>query len=148
MRRAAVFALVLLALLAPAGCAKKGDQLGAGEDVGFCPGWLLFDRLDEPVIDDRDAVLRWADGELRIVDRIDLRFKVIVNRRAVPPPDEVRQRLEVVKHQLEAFRDRVRAAGGADAPEEVRRAVSDLARTDFDGAADELTRARGRLCPS
>lgn len=136
--------LALVPLLVAAGCARAKPELGTGPDVGFCDGWAELDALPEPPLADRGEVMRWTQGALRVLDRIDTRVKVTIDRRSRPLPAQVVTELKAVAKDLEGFRDRVERARGEDA---VRRAVVDLSRSGYDARADRLTRFRGDLCP-
>jgi hypothetical protein len=143
MRRNVLVAAALAVLVAAGGCTRPGEQLGTGPNVGFCDGWAELDALAEPPVDQREKVLRWAEGELRILDRIDTREKVKVDKKERALPVEVVGQLEAIQKDLEVLRDRTRRA---ETPEGVRRAVADLTRADFDATADRLARAEEVLC--
>lgn len=130
----AVLALVLLA-----GCARAGEKLGQGEDVGFCQAWAELQRLDEPALDDRDDVLRWAEGVERILDRVDVRVDVDDERL----PTDVRRGVERAQSAIAAFVVDVRAAGTTDA---VREAQRDFADGEWDSTMAALAGFEERKC--
>lgn len=133
-------AVILLAtVLASAACGGREERLGSGEDVGFCVGWAEWDRLDEPQLADRGEAVRWAEGGLRIIDRIDLRVEIADRK----PPASIGRQLERVEHELDRYRDAVRSAS---TPEARIRAAAELASGTFDRDADALTAVERTRC--
>lgn len=138
MRRPlAVLAVALIASAAP-GCSTKA-KLGVGNDVGFCRGWIEWDALDEPRLTNRSEVVRWADGSLRIIKRVDLHVKM--NRH--DPPPTVKPLLMTVDHELRTYRDAVMAARDA---ESMRVAAARFAAGPFDRSTQTLTTLAGAGC--
>jgi hypothetical protein len=129
--------LVALALLA--GACGGQPRVGAGEDVGFCAAWDEWDALEEPQLSDRAETVRWAEGALRILDRIDLRVEI--DDRA--PPATLRPQLRRVERELRRYRDAVRSA---DDDEQRRRAAAELAAGPFDVDADALSTIQQTRC--
>lgn len=127
-RRSRVVVAVSLGVLVLSGCARAGDKLGQGDDVGFCPGWNLLMGLEEPPLDERDEVLRWAEGAGRILERIDVRIEVDDD----PLPGSIKDDLEVVEDSVADFVEDLR---GADTVDAVRQAQRDFA----DGAWNTTT---------
>ena len=58
------------------GCGGKKGALGGGKDVDFCAGYQELDALSEPPPADKAEVERFAGGYLRIIERIDIEFKI------------------------------------------------------------------------
>lgn len=130
---------LMLVLLLTTGCNRAGERLGAGQDVDFCRGWLELDMLDEPDTGDRDETLRWAQGVLRILDRIDTRREVDDD----PVPRSVEELLTETEQPIERFVDDLEAADDGDG---VATAVRVLADSGFDEAADQLTNFKEAKC--
>ena len=132
------YALGAALLVAPA-CGARQERLGAGEDVGFCMAWDEFDGLEEPQLTDREESLRWAEGALRIVDRVDLRTEI--DDKA--PPKGMQRVLDALEGDLEVYRDAVEEADSADA---LRRAAAELSSSGFDERTDGLTDILNETC--
>ena len=142
-RPAALTAMVALALLvglAAGGCARAGDKLGAGDDVGFCSGWAEVIALDEPPLDDRAKVLRWAEGVRRIIDRIDLREEVDDE----PVPRAIRMGLGAADETMERFVADVRDASSVDELRAAQRALGDSAWDDLAAGLSQFEDTRCR----
>lgn len=135
--------LVLVAAMAVVGTSACGrsERLGAGEDVGFCIGWQEWEALEEPQPTDKDESLRWAEGGLRIVDRIDLRVDIDDEE----PPPVVGRSLKTVEAELEEYRDALKDADGDDV-DALRRAAARLGAGTFDKAVDDLTKVSVGVC--
>lgn len=64
--------VVLAAVIGTGGCHAGGaSKLGAGDPVDLCDGIVVLNALPEPDITDRQAVLDYVAGALRVLDRID-----------------------------------------------------------------------------
>ena len=138
-RRLTAVAVLVATVLSTAACGGRQVRLGAGEDVGFCIGWAEWDALEEPQLADRGEALRWAEGGLRIIDRIDLRVEIADRR----PPASIGPQLERIERELDRYRDAVRSAS---TPEARIRAAAELASGTFDRDADALTAVERTRC--
>ncbi|MGI8792955.1 MAG: hypothetical protein ACR2H3_07250 [Acidimicrobiales bacterium] len=134
----ASLSIAAIVMAVASGCARSGTKLGGGEDVDVCRGWGELDGLEEPIVDDRDAMLAWGEGSIRILDRIDTRFKVDKK----PVPKTVDAKIETAETALRKFVEQVKQAGDDSA---LRAAQRSLADDDYDeavGSIASFTRAR------
>ena len=128
----------LLAALALSACGGE-PPLGGGLDVGLCDAQAELDALPEPRPTVRAEVVRYADGVLRVVDRVDLRLDAggKVDRR------EAQRELEVLRTAMRRYRAEVRAAmTGPD----LTRAFVRLADGAYDRASQRLGVLARRGC--
>lgn len=133
-------ALGLTMALALSGCTRAGAELGAGSrDLNVCGAWALFDSFDEPDPGDREELLRWTRGGIRVLDRIDYRQEVDDE----PVPSAIRRRLRQVESALGEFRDAVEDAGNA---EELDQAVADFSVGSFNGSSHAITEFEAARC--
>jgi hypothetical protein len=132
--------LGLTIALALGGCTRAGAELGAGSrDLNVCGAWALFDSFDEPDPADREDLLRWTRGGIRVLDRIDYRQEVDDE----PVPSAVRRRLRQVESALVEFRDAVEDAGDAD---ELEQAVADFSVGSFNDSSRGVTEFEAARC--
>lgn len=141
--------LVAIALVGPlAACGGGPDALGAGPEVDACGGYEAYDDLPEPEPEDADAVLEWATGFLRVIERTDTDREVTDfddDRQEVPAT--VVNAFAALERSITDFRDGVSAAAG-DGPAAVRRAADELALDDGFRRADEIVRDfHAETCP-
>lgn len=130
-----------LGMTLAAGCGGGSSALGAGPEVDACGGYRAYDELPEPDPRDADAVLEWATGFLRVVDRTDTDRQVTNrddDRQEVPPA--VVDAFADLERSVTAFQERVSAAAG-EGPAVARQAADELALDDAFARADERVRA-------
>lgn len=119
-------------------CGGGSEALGGGAEVDACGGYEAYDELPEPDPTDARAVLDWADGVLRVIDRVDPDREVRDledERREVPPG--VLDAFTSLKRSVEDLRDRV--ADAADTGTAAIRAAADSLALDEDFATADTT---------
>ena len=106
---AVVTALALLLTVGSAtGCGGKKEALGGGKDVDLCVGYKELDGLSEPPPSDKSEVERFAAGYLRILDRIDIEFKIRQpDGDRITLPKAVQTDLATLKSSMTLFRDAI-----------------------------------------
>jgi len=105
--------LVLSVAAVTSGCARAGERLGGGPEVDLCTGWGELDGLDEPDLRDRTATVRWAEGAMRVIERIDVRRKIGTEDERVPT--DVQRELDRAKEALASFVSELEDGASADA---------------------------------
>jgi hypothetical protein len=107
--------LVVLVLVAVGlgGCAKRSGAVGAGPDIDACAAYKEYDAdFGEPPPTDPDAILAYAQGVARVVDRVRDDYTISVkNKEDLVPPKEVIDAFAQVKVAMTDLGQRVRAAG-------------------------------------
>lgn len=113
--------LLVLVCLTTAACGGGSKALGGGGDVNACGGYAEYDALDEPRPDDAEGTVQWAQGVLRILDRVDMEDRI-------RQPDG--DRIDVPKQVIADF----------ETVEKAIRTLRDAAETDVAAAQRALSR--------
>jgi hypothetical protein len=110
--RSLLFALCLTGVAVLSGCDAGGPStLGAGDPVNACDGVTELNALPEPDISDRQAILDYVAGALRVIDRIDPERSVkTLSQESADVPDTVVGALKTAKTSYQRLRTDVTAA--------------------------------------
>jgi hypothetical protein len=102
----------LVGTAALSGCNAGGSSaLGAGEPIDACGGVDALNALPEPDIANRHAIITYAAGALRVLDRIDTDRSVhTISDTKVPVPATVVTALKAETAAYQRLRAQVTAA--------------------------------------
>ena len=137
-RLATTTTAVALGVTALSACGGDGP-LGGGLDVGICDAQAELDGLPEPRPGNREEVVRYADGALRIYSRVDLRLDAGEKL----PVNAVRRELRVAETAMKRYRDEAR--GAKDGPG-LTTAFLRLVDGAYNRASDRLADAVRKGC--
>jgi hypothetical protein len=136
---------LLVALAGAVSCSGRSSDIGAGNKVDFCVAYLIFDHIQEPRPDSKREVFDYAEGFIRVIDRVDPKRELRV------PDDQARldkkpkvatdalADLGTIRSSMVRLRDAVKAAPGDG--EQVRAAGNALAADQEHAAAQRRTTA-------
>ena len=115
-------------------CGDASRGVGAGDDVDFCTGYSLYDRLKEPHPDKRAEAVTYADAFQRIIDRIDRRREFTnLEKKKIKVAPEVMDDLKVMREALLDLRTKLR---DSDNEAQVRTAVTEFVKNEEFQKAD------------
>jgi len=129
-----------------AGCGGRAASLGAGDDVDLCRGYREIDAFVEPRADRPADILGYADGVLRVLDRMQTDIPIRrPNADPVVPPASTAADIGLMQREVEAFRSSLGSPGDAPA---VRAALNTFAtNATYNEADGRLAAFVAKTCP-
>jgi len=126
---------VVAAAVALVGCSGRNDALGEGPDVNACVAYQIYNQFREPSPTERDDVLAYTGGMVRLMERVRGDFKIKIEKK----PDllaskEVLDAYDTIRSSMAKARDAAEAAGSDT--ERLKAAGNDLAADEAYLAAD------------